>query len=678
MATENIRIKYEVDKKQLDASNKSLEKSAKANNLTQKEVDQTTAKFKKQDKQLSKTNKSFSGLGDQLKSMGNRFQIAGKGAGDMAAGMFKVSTATNVTSKAMKVLKFAIASTGIGLLVIALGSLIAFFTKTQRGSDLLSKAMAGIGATVDVLIGRLSTLGEKIFKAFEDPKQSIKDLGQFLMDNIVNRFTAVIDLIKIAGEGFQALANRDIEGMKKAASDAGQALVQMTIGLSVDQQKKIADGLSKINEEIGQAVEESGEYEDLLIKIENLEIAATAQVAKRSRIVQDLLLATKDGSLDNIEQQKALNEVERLQIQNQVQLTELATEKLNLAEMDLANTPIELRSREQLLAVAQAQAAVDAQIGNEKARQRDTANRQLELNTRILNFAKAAAAEEAKIAATKQAAADQQAAIEAEELARKSQAIFDLEIIKLESEGRLEAAELARRARLLENLELFEEERQLIIQQSVDAITEIRKTAAEEEAEIDEESDEAQVESANKTLAVAKGVLNKETIAAKAASIGQIGISTSKATIAAFEPPPVGLGPVFGAFLATLVIARGAVEASKVAGINPKFERGGRIGGNLHSNGGTMIDAERDEFVMSRKATNKYGFDFMDKINNLELNDLTIKGNGTSVNIIDTKEIAEQLKNMPQNVINVDSEGFALHQRRGQYMISQKIERYST
>jgi hypothetical protein len=68
----------------------------------------------------------------------------------------------------------------------------------------------------------------------------------------------------------------------------------------------------------------------------------------------------------------------------------------------------------------------------------------------------------------------------------------------------------------------------------------------------------------------------------------------------------------------------------------------------------------------------------MDKINNLELNELTPVAPKTSINVIDTKAVAEQLKNMPQNVINIDSEGFGLHQRRGQHIMRQKLERYST
>jgi hypothetical protein len=82
--------------------------------------------------------------------------------------------------------------------------------------------------------------------------------------------------------------------------------------------------------------------------------------------------------------------------------------------------------------------------------------------------------------------------------------------------------------------------------------------------------------------------------------------------------------------------------------------------------------------MMSRKATSKYGFDFMDKVNNLELDDRILGKSGGSINVVDTTPIANQLKNMPQNIMNVDSEGFTMHQRRNHNMISQKLTRYST
>ena len=47
----------------------------------------------------------------------------------------------------------------------------------------------------------------------------------------------------------------------------------------------------------------------------------------------------------------------------------------------------------------------------------------------------------------------------------------------------------------------------------------------------------------------------------------------------------------------------------------PKFERGGLVGGNSHSQGGTIIEAERGEFVMSRNAVESIGINSLEAIN---------------------------------------------------------------
>ena len=46
-----------------------------------------------------------------------------------------------------------------------------------------------------------------------------------------------------------------------------------------------------------------------------------------------------------------------------------------------------------------------------------------------------------------------------------------------------------------------------------------------------------------------------------------------------------------------------------------KFEDGGLVGGRRHSQGGTMIEAEQGEFVMSRNAVNAVGIEAMNRIN---------------------------------------------------------------
>ena len=72
----------------------------------------------------------------------------------------------------------------------------------------------------------------------------------------------------------------------------------------------------------------------------------------------------------------------------------------------------------------------------------------------------------------------------------------------------------------------------------------------------------------------------------------------------------------------TLVAAAGAMQVATLKA--QKFERGGMVGGRRHSQGGTMIEAERGEFVMSRSAVESVGMETMNRIN---------EGGGAGINI---------------------------------------------
>ncbi len=68
--------------------------------------------------------------------------------------------------------------------------------------------------------------------------------------------------------------------------------------------------------------------------------------------------------------------------------------------------------------------------------------------------------------------------------------------------------------------------------------------------------------------------------------------------------------------LAGLMAAMGATQAGVImAQKPPKLAKGGFIGGKLHSQGGTMIEAERGEFVMSRSATESIGLETLNQMN---------------------------------------------------------------
>lgn len=143
-----------------------------------------------------------------------------------------VTESTSGLTKVLKLLKVALVSTGIGALVVALGSLVAYFTKTQKGVELANKIMASLGATIDVLIDRAAKLGSALVNLFsgnfkqagEDAKAVFSGVGK----EIVEETKLAWELADVLNEidkrevmlSMSRAANRaEIEKLKKAADD---------------------------------------------------------------------------------------------------------------------------------------------------------------------------------------------------------------------------------------------------------------------------------------------------------------------------------------------------------------------------------------------------------------------------------------------------------------------------
>ena len=89
---------------------------------------------------------------------------------------------------------------------------------------------------------------------------------------------------------------------------------------------------------------------------------------------------------------------------------------------------------------------------------------------------------------------------------------------------------------------------------------------------------------------------------AEAISNTALGISA-----ALTKPPPMSF------IYASLVGIQGALQIATIKA--QKYQYGGLVGGNRHSQGGTMIEAEQGEFVMSRRAVDAVGVEAMNRIN---------------------------------------------------------------
>ena len=109
---------------------------------------------------------------------------------------------------------------------------------------------------------------------------------------------------------------------------------------------------------------------------------------------------------------------------------------------------------------------------------------------------------------------------------------------------------------------------------------------------------------------------------------------TSKQILMAYAPSAVATSTAtFGASAVAGQVAMGASYAS-LMGL-AKFESGGLIGGQPHSQGGTVIEAERGEFVMSKNAVDSIGLEALSQMNETGSQPITVNING---HVLGTRE----------------------------------------
>lgn len=152
--------------------------------------------------------------------LANNVSIAGVSVGDVTQRFTGFKKGVDIVSKAFGSLRAAIAATGIGALVIALTSLVTFFTKTERGAKLLERATAALGAAFDVLIGVVTKIGGAIVDAFKNPLGAIQKFGNAILHPI-DTFTKLNDTIQETGRQMllQAAAADEITKALQALED---------------------------------------------------------------------------------------------------------------------------------------------------------------------------------------------------------------------------------------------------------------------------------------------------------------------------------------------------------------------------------------------------------------------------------------------------------------------------
>ena len=150
-------------------------------------------------------------------------------------GIRSVEDASKATSKSLKGIGTAIKAVGIGLLLEAFNFFKETIGQNQKVLDLFNTTFETMSLAFNDFINFItSNLGvvTGFFKqVFDDPLQSIKNLGNAIKDNIIERFQSAIDTLGFLASAFSKVLARDFSGALEDVKNAGKELVDVVTGV---------------------------------------------------------------------------------------------------------------------------------------------------------------------------------------------------------------------------------------------------------------------------------------------------------------------------------------------------------------------------------------------------------------------------------------------------------------
>ena len=288
-----------------------------------------------------------SNIGEVAKETKELTNEASKAAGEFTVmgvslnGVKKGFASATVTARGMfGSIKAGLISTGIGAFVVLIGSLVAFFTKTKKGAELLEVAFAGIGAAINVITDRVAKFGGAIVKLFSgDVKGALTDVkGAFtgIGTEIANDTRQAIALT----QAFQNLADSqrvlnvetaqrraDIEELKLIAEDVTKseeerlAAAEKAFGIETDLlERRIANAEEAVRIEslrLSTILDPEAEALDVLAQKE-IDLATI----RGESVTKQIELNNKINSI----KQETINKNEELRLQNEAEVK--STQKL--------------------------------------------------------------------------------------------------------------------------------------------------------------------------------------------------------------------------------------------------------------------------------------------------------------------------------------------------------------
>lgn len=254
---------------------------------------------------FSKLSPALEGLTGQAKEGLKGFQNLTAGTEGLTGAQKASVISGNLLSASLKLLKVALIGTGIGAIVVLLGSLVAYFQSSEQAGNKLTKLMGALQAVVTQLMRVLVPLGEFIANQLLGAFDALGKLASKTLDGIAkglkllgfdNAAKSVDNFNKSAEKSVQ-IANALADARAKLTEQERQAgLIQLQYQRDAEKQRQIRDDE---NLSISQRIAANERLGQILIEQLNAEKAIAAQ----SLLAANLNVAAKDRTKEALDEQ---------------------------------------------------------------------------------------------------------------------------------------------------------------------------------------------------------------------------------------------------------------------------------------------------------------------------------------------------------------------------------------
>ncbi len=340
-----------------------------------------TKGLKDLEKGIDGVNKEVKQTSQSTKEMNSTLDQATGGA---VTKFNKFKGAIGSVTTGFKSLRVAIIGTGIGALLIAVTALGQAFTRSEEGQNKFAKILGVIGSVTGNLLDLLADLGENIISVFENPKQALIDFKNLIVENITNRFEAIIDTLGFLGSAFKKVFSGDFTGALEDAKKAGSSYIDSVTGVknSID---KASESVKNFTKEI---VDDANAASKIADQRANAEKKARDLIVERAEAERKIAeLREKAVNKDKFTAQERIKFLEEAgRVSDELAAKEVQVAKLRLEAKQTENA-LTKSNKEDLNEAAQLEASV-IQLETQRL------NLQKRLSTELLTSRREVTAEE--------------------------------------------------------------------------------------------------------------------------------------------------------------------------------------------------------------------------------------------------------------------------------------------